>query len=862
MKRLFVIFLSVSFLIIAPDAYAATFTVTTASDTDCSDLQCDFQAALYNAAVNGEDDTINVGAGDYEITSTLTYVANSTAPAENFALEINGPGTGSAVLNGLDSVQVMSIDTTSLASDVNSHIMVRGIAFRNGLNTIHYGGGLSITSADANINIEDLEFIENIADKQGGGFSTWSTTGDIDISNSTFTGNESNGGGGGAYAVSTSGNVNISGSTFTGNAELTKHGGGAHAESTSGAVSIINSIFYDNITTSNGGGIFALSATGTATITNSTFTDNFSVIFGGGAYIESDIAASILNSEFSINNSTSSGGGAVIWSGSASGNLTISNSTFTENYSYHGGGVSSWSNGGAVALLNSTFSLNNITSFEGGGYYNQSTSGDIMISNSTFDGNNGAAAAYALLNDGSVAISNSTFDGNSGGGAYAVLTDGPVTILNSVFTGNTAGVVAGSTNGSVAISKSIFDGNSGTSYGGGAKVSTNIGTVEISDNIFNNNNASISGGGVSATSEGGDITIDKNAFSDNSSSAYGGGLYAKASVTGGTISITNSVFRGNTQSSIYGGGGLYAENIGGSPINIINNFLHGNTSADWGGGIYAANDGSIIISNNSLSGNTANNYGGGTYLELAGGAAAEMYNNIIRGNSSAIANGADIFLDDYNAGGSASLDYNNYSIVNRVGSGTITILNSIDLDPMFVNTADADPANWDLHLKANSLMIDAGDNSLIPAGLMNDIDGDDRIMDGDNDGVAYVDLGADEYVYVAGAVPPVAGGGGGGGGGCYIATAAYGSYMDDDVMVLRYFRDDLMLKNAFGRKLLSLYYRTSPPIAGFIADHETLRTATRLALAPIVYGVKYQALPIVLGFVLIGAVSYRRRRRN
>ncbi len=99
------------------------------------------------------------------------------------------------------------------------------------------------------------------------------------------------------------------------------------------------------------------------------------------------------------------------------------------------------------------------------------------------------------------------------------------------------------------------------------------------------------------------------------------------------------------------------------------------------------------------------------------------------------------------------------------------------------------------------------------------------------------------------------------GSGCFIATAAYGSYLHPQVQLLRHFRDNYLLTNVPGRVFVTLYYRYSPPLADFIARHPFLRGVTRLFLTPIIFAVVHPVASAAT-LLLAAIMLYRPLRRR
>lgn len=94
---------------------------------------------------------------------------------------------------------------------------------------------------------------------------------------------------------------------------------------------------------------------------------------------------------------------------------------------------------------------------------------------------------------------------------------------------------------------------------------------------------------------------------------------------------------------------------------------------------------------------------------------------------------------------------------------------------------------------------------------------------------------------------------------CFIATAAFNSPNAPEVKLLRWIRDQILLKFDLGRQFVDAYYFYSPPIAQAIQSSDALRFSTQLSIQALLVCVLL--LPFILfGMILRRAVRLRRRR--
>ena len=289
----------------------------------------------------------------------------------------------------------------------------------------------------------------------------------------------------------------------------------------------------------------------------------------------------------------------------------------------------------------------------------------------------------------------------------------------------------------------------------------------ISNNIIRDN----AGCGIYILSSPSAV-VANNAISNNlmtcPNQAGGAGIAIDGS---GSPLITGNTISNNGSNFLIGGGiGVSSFSADATPV-ITNNTIKDN-QAQMGAGIMLDFGANALITQNLIIENMAQ-LGGGVAIR---GASGSLTSNTIA-NNDGLTDGSGIFLDSF----TSPLSFIDNVIVGRTGntvffcntfSPDLTLTNNdvfapanpayggacadatgangnISVDPMFVDSSQSD-----YHLQAASPVIDQGTSA--PNLQQNDFEGQIRVLDGNEDGIAVVDMGVYERTLVEFSPRPLA----------------------------------------------------------------------------------------------------------
>ena len=241
---------------------------------------------------------------------------------------------------------------------------------------------------------------------------------------------------GGGITVGAAATVTLTNVIIRDNAPGNVYGGGILND---GKLTLVNSTVVGNKTclscSKHGGGVYN-SATGILTVINSTVRNNIAGYYGYGGGIHNSGAATITDSSVTDNVSTDRRGGGI----NNDGAMTITRSTVSGNEAQlQGGGIHST---GTIDMTSSTVSGNESVSDDGGGIYN---TGTLKLTNSTVSGNTSKFDdGGGISNGGTALLINSTVTANKSGtgttdkGGGIDNFNGAVRLTNTILAGNTA----------------------------------------------------------------------------------------------------------------------------------------------------------------------------------------------------------------------------------------------------------------------------------------------------------------------------------------------------------------------------------------------------------------------------------------
>lgn len=527
---------------------------------------------------------------------------------------------------------------------------------------------------------------------------------DVSVSGSTFDkntvsvaqdGKDSNGIYGAAIGVG-SGNLTVTGSDFTGNQAVSKRQtqGSAIYQSV-GNIAVSDSSFIDNTGSSDGGSVTggAVSLWGVSgTIDNAHFEGNVASVendsgnaaYGGAIYTRSGIWGGEKDTQLTVSNSTFTNnraegasdakGGAIYAKGDPGSDfshaLNVENSKFEGNHAV--------AQGGAIYVLDTTTTISGDSSFigntakNGGAIYNDK--GDLNVGDGVVFKDNVSTAQ----NYGGGAIYNNGGDVTIGDGVQFVgnKLDQPNSNLTGADDRSAGGAIASWNGGSLNIGENVvFENNGYNTFGdvawsGGGAIYLDTDTKNVAEMTiasgtrFSGNVAGSLGGAIYA---GDSITeITGTTFENNKAGSWGGAIFAGQyyALDGHGVTISGSQFNGNEAGNY---GGAIASQY--TALNVADTTFSGNKAGLRGGAIIVQGDatdadyaGSATIENSAFNGNAAGQIGGAIYAENT---ALSVTGTSFTDNTVAV-DGKD------NAGGAMYINNTNTEIVATIKDSTFT----------------------------------------------------------------------------------------------------------------------------------------------------------------------------------------------
>lgn len=421
---------------LAANAFAATLTVTKASDT--ADGVCDTDCSLREAVATAGNDDVIVFSMLFDTPQTITLTGGQITITKN--LTIAGTGANLLTVSGNNASRIFDISSGAVVALSRMRLadgrITTAAAFS--LN----GGAIYLTGST--LTLTSMTLSNNKAFYPGPpppptypptppplavyGFAgaVYSTNSTLTINNSTIKNNSARFGG---AIYSGGGIVNVIGSTINNN----EGDGvvGTSADSGLDLLNVVSSFFNGNsgsavsgngrtsvissIITSNGNGIYSGKPRSVLSIdSHSVLTIDRTIIsnnFGNGVF--NNGSATISKTTVNNNNRLYGGSGII-----NTGTINIMSSAITNNRAFNsGGGI--YNASGQLYLTNSTVSGNVVVNGSGGGIYNSSDSfnpgGNLILTNSTIANNHAKGPGGGLRQDitGTITIRNTIIAENS-----------------------------------------------------------------------------------------------------------------------------------------------------------------------------------------------------------------------------------------------------------------------------------------------------------------------------------------------------------------------------------------------------------------------------------------------------------------